>query len=284
MTVGQQNSHAPCMLKSLSHPLLNGALPGLIYSGTHLDLNKDDFACCGGTGQSAGSVEGATVNCDLRNRIQRVRRTIMKFQNLWNYDSNIEKQSGGEFKNVKHNLPLEIPTQDASDVIGRLQRHAAGRPIEECRGRMLSKLEGPAKPGFVWAVALTAVWRFGIDVHIFSFGRSKYEHLLPKVEQKRPMICFVENIDGLWDARNAELLEQIVSFCDRAMIPIWPEFILRKNDRSAAKSSIVRQRKAMFDRIEKLKSQSPLNWVDPSTRSRFPSMTEGLEKLIRPKS
>ena len=98
------------------------------------------------------------------------------------------------------------------------------------------------------------------------------------------MICFIENIDLLWDPRSAEQLEQLVAYCDRAMIPIWPEFVLRPNDRQAAKNSIIRQRKAVFARIEKMKSQSPLNWVDPSTRSRFPDLTDGLEKLIRPRN
>ena len=138
----------PCMLNSLSHPLLNGALPGLTYTGTHLDLNPSDFGCCQGAGQIEGSCEGATLNCDLKNRIQRVRRIIMKFQNLWNHEQNIEKK-GDEFKATKQTLPLDIPTQDATDVIGRLHRYANGKDLSECKGRLLTKREGPASPGLL---------------------------------------------------------------------------------------------------------------------------------------
>ena len=267
-----------CMLDSLSHPLLNGALPGLKYDGSQLDLNPKDFSCCNATGHIQVAQDNCIKACDLRYRVQKVRKTLVKFHNLWNYDGNVKKKDSQEFAN---NLKLEIPGQDATDVINRLKNWSQGGNSLTCKGRMLSKSEDQKGPGYTWCIALMAIWRFGLDAHVFSFGKSKPENLIPEVDPRRPMIVLVENIDHLWDVRYAEQLEQLISFCDRALIPLWPEFVLRPNEMDLAKQKLFRNRRSQLEKVQQMKQQSPINWLDDSARSRFSSVTDGLEKIAK---
>jgi hypothetical protein len=272
------NKTPSCLLKLLSDPSLSGVTPALLTPGTQLSggeilrgfrLEPRFFPCCDGKGVSVDSVANKTTFCGLPQRIKAVRDLLRRYQSIWG-DSKLP-------------MPTELSPVLLRQVLSRLKAHVDGAEMKGFFWRCSSNAGGPS---LLWAVALCAAWRFGLQVHLVNFTRLLEPSYLPKVA---PALILVEQVDKLWEPRFSEELEGLVSFAYRSKSPFWLELASAAPLESVAKAptanpqspqrteSPLRTRNAFSRKIATMKERTPLGWLSASGRSKLRSLLEDLQ-------
>ena len=191
-----------CLVTSLSGNESLFPFIGLDKSEERLALNPSYFPCCDGKGLQlvAG---GEARRCQLLARYNRLRALLILFLQQW----------GGKHRQALHNL---IKNEDLTRL----------RKIDDSKtnaGRMLISL-GRSSPSYLWIVAVSAVWRFGFNVHFVTLDTRKGIQLLP-VESRCRQIVLVENLCSPWQPENRADCETIINYCHKTVTPLWIDFV-----------------------------------------------------------
>ncbi len=273
--------HASTCFLSHLHEEKGGCLPGIIIEGPELRIKQDLFSCCDGSGSrfnevSNGVPQGSVSRCDLVRRLASLRRLVGLFRKRWPFVSNQMNNPGKAVELFSINRSIEQTIQK------RLSRYNEGSSSKKGFFIIESEKEH-LKPSILWGAALRAVWFFGYDAHVLKFGQdnsSAKTNFFKEADSRtgRPIVCFLEKVEKLWDPGSAFDLEALISYCYDRCIPLWIEFIVNDSGDSSETPPPLANRfsKPISRRIANLKAKSPLEWLSKQARLKLETISDDL--------
>lgn len=250
-------SISKCTLNILLDTRVKGFYPGLEIDGGGIRLDETGFACCHGDGYFELEAKAEVYRCNLKTRLKNIQNLLLKMQKIWG------SQGLNELSQKEYH----------SKTLSWLKDFTSGK---ETKGLCLTTdvtKHTVDTASELWAIALMAVWRFDVRVHVISLGRTPIEDffpLEPDADDNRPLICFVEKIDSLWKTDRVTDLETIISWCEKANVPLWAEFLITEEQRKGPVRS--KRRSPFSKRMNDLKKRSPEKWLQEDARSRLNSL------------
>lgn len=221
-----------CLVASLSDDESLFPFIGLDKSEEQLALNPSYFPCCDGKGLQLVA-SGEARRCQLLARYSRLRALLMLFLQQW----------GGNHRRVLHNL---IKNEDLTRL----------RNIDNSKsnaGRMLTSL-GRSSPSYLWVVAVSAVWRFGFNVHFVTLDMKGKAQLLPADDRSR-QIVLIENLCSPWQPENRTDCETIINYCHKTVTPLWIDFVKDSGWRMTGNKTVTSQ--FIQEELAKLHNKEP---------------------------
>lgn len=245
---------AQCVLRTLENPTLNGVLLGLDCSPTDIAPQEKMFPCCAGAGFRDDPRADGLRRCGLAARMNATRALLGQYVSVW-----------GE---TAPTLPHQMPPQKSARLIMEVADTLKGR-----RPQASTRSGTKDKPGDIYALALTAVWRFGMPAYVVSFQESRGKELYASdmTSATRPPLLFIEQVDGLWAPEVANAFEGLIAMAYGANAYVWVEFVGgEKEDKPGARAG---GSVAAFSRkIAAMKTKSPWEYLETSARSRLEAM------------
>ena len=241
-----------CILKTLANPMLNGILLGLEWTEYELKVDESMLPCCAGRGYMEDHERNSQTRCDLQKRMKASEALIVQYLRTWSH--------------CREQLPHKLGAAHSSKVLRQVADALKGyRP----QGTVTNGK--PGRPSELWAMALTSVWRFGIEAHVVNLSKFNPKDLLPaKEKESNTLAIFVEQVDKLWDDKQAGALEALVNYAYRSNTFLWIEFCKEGNEKVQEDDLSL---KANFSRrISKLKNRSPYEFLDADCVSRLKSL------------
>ena len=246
--------------------MLNGVLMGLDWEDFELKVEKTLLPCCEGRGYTEDPSRNSQVRCNLQSRLKSTEALMIQFMRTWTH--------------CWEKPPQNIHASHGSRVIRQVADTLKGH---RAQGTVTNGKSGT--PSDFWAMALTASWRFGINSHVVTLNKVTPKLLLPTKEKENDTLAiFVEQVDKLWDDKQAQALEAIVNYAYRCNAFLWIEFCKEGNNQKVQADDLTL--KANFSRrISQLKNRSPYEYLDADCVSRLKSLcsfpksleSEGLE-------
>ncbi|MEZ4743888.1 MAG: hypothetical protein R3B45_15825 [Bdellovibrionota bacterium] len=135
----------------------------------------------------------------------------------------------------------------------------------------------------LWTLAFAATWRFAMRVHIVNFARCKPQDLLPEEPTSgdySKLIFLVEGVDKLWMPEKAFQYETIVSWCERAQVPLWSEFLMNDLNNGTSEKPLFFKKSSFETKIAAKKNLPPLRWLAPDCLSRLGDVASGVESFF----
>lgn len=233
-----------CLVASLSNDKSLFPFIGLDKSEERLALNPRYFPCCDGKGLQlvAG---GEARRCQLLVRYNRLNALLILFLQQW----------GANHRQVLHNL---IKNEDLTRL----------RNIDNSKsnaGRMLISLDR-SSPSYLWIVAVSAVWRFGFNVHFVTLDMWKKARLLP-VESRSRQIVLVENLCSPWQPENRADCETIINYCHKTVTPLWIDFVKDSGRRMTGNKTATSQ--LLQEELAKLHDKEPHLYLSKRGQSKL---------------
>jgi hypothetical protein len=245
-----------CMLPTLENPALNGILFGLDIKEGELCFQPDAFPCCHATGTIDDPTANSVRSCSLLPRRADVHELLVQFYTTW-----------GEL-NPRH--PHLISAGRSATILREVADVLKGNRAQAT----LTTSDSRGQPSELWAVALTAAWRFGVPVYVRTLGRFTGH---PFIDLKKslqgtngPSVIILEQVDKLWDSAVVTEFEALVSQAYQINACLWVEFL--KNDEPTSKSKTPFGNSAseiISRRVSHLKQRSPFDFLDASVASRL---------------
>ena len=250
-----------CFIKQLKRNFSDNLI-GLKLVDGKAELWSRAFSCCYQKDlKSLSSNSGISV-CDASNRLSRVNALLQQFEKTWE-----QKFLFYEDRNSVH----------VSSFVDSLIK-SEGAPLS--KGFAFNSNAGKNKPSpSIWIMAIAAIWRFGLEVHVVTLGKASSEQILPRVPDHQ-ILMLVEQHDPLRFPHVAFDFSTIVNWCEGAMIPMWID-VLQEGERYApgSTSSAYNTKQAFHQRIARYKSSPPLSWIEPDCQSRLKSVCNDFERF-----
>lgn len=250
-----------CFLVQQQGVRFSNPLIGLKLSETgRAQLCPQAFSCCF---DAEGRLDqyGRLYVCDAQKRLQKVQTLTEQYQNVW----------GSAFPG------FQVPA--GSMVHSFFDRLAKGYEPE--RGAFFSSRFPPDQGSVqLWQMAMTAAWRFNLDPHVVSLGKSTIDQIIPKIHgaECRPVV-FVEQIKSLRFMHIEQDLELLVGWCEGAMVPLWMDVL--KEQASRPDFDLSDAAMAEFQKkIRRYTDSPPLSWLKPETVSRLSSVSTGFQSFF----
>lgn len=279
---GNAAAQPSCVLAMLGQERLRGALPGLVLTDDGPVPAPGQLSCCGGRGIRFDADVSEAKRCDVRRRIERVRKLMYALRVV----------SEG-----KRDLAQEAASCDAVHLNAAVRRFAATARRDCDRGLAIPIGPEAVQPDgkrsvSLWALAAAGIWRFGLDVQVLVLGRqSKGNFPAFLTGAQAPQILMVEGVDRLWDPLLADEFEALVGYAYKSMLPLWIELVVRTGKGASdpasgegAKSSVASRpgltAHAWKKRLQSLRSQPPLHWLEADARSKLPDLCDGVRPFI----
>lgn len=265
----KQRLESGCLLASLADVRLIDVLPGLIIEEKGLRLDDLAFSCCDGTGRRLDSAANTTLACDLQARLESLRKLFRQFERTLGLD--------------RRSMATAISAASWDALRPAVLQMLALRRGETRQGLIIRSPANGAGLS-VWTLAAAAIWRFGFGVHVVVLGRTPNEQLVQKVSDRvqgsMPRLILVENASKLWDSRIADQLEYIVTCAYNAMTPLFIKLDCLTAVDSKPAPIVSQSLKATFkQRLDQIKSQTPLTWLRPDCVSKLSAICAGAEAL-----
>lgn len=233
----------PCQLASLTDQNINSPFVGLTQNELRIELKPSYFNCCNGEGRRL-TPAGEVQICKLHAHLRRLQEILNLFLARW----------GTEHRGFMRGMVTS----------GDLKRLAAG----QTQGRIIVS-QGRSTPSYLWLVAITAAWRFGLDVHFISLmlGSDK-ENLLPS----HPCSAvFVENLRSPWQPENAFDCETVISYCYNTNTPLWFDFVGDETDTETGGDAVTMR---IRQHLAKSQGKDPLHHLTTSSQNKLREMME----------
>lgn len=222
----------------------------------------DDMPCCAGTGQCDDGGPTITV-CDLRRRLAQLVNLARQFETTWAGERLWSKELG---------LCKSLP-----EGLARLALLRSGAT----RGLSTIIPSAEARTTSLWALAAAAIWRFGFEVRVTTFGRlpAFAEADLGWHDHSRGMLLFIENLTELWSDREADKLERLVLAAHGGLVPVFTEVLLPAPPPEAAIGT--KAREAFTRRIQRLRADPERHQTRLRVLLKLDETTEGLASLVK---
>ncbi|MFK7823338.1 MAG: hypothetical protein AB8G05_04225 [Oligoflexales bacterium] len=235
---------------------------GIILKDGKAELLSKAFSCCYQKDlKSLSSSSGISV-CDVSKRLSRVNTLLQQFENTWEHKFPFYEERNSIY--VSSFVASLIKTE------GNLNK-----------GFAFNSNAGKHKPSpSIWIMAIAAIWRFGIEVHVVTLGKAGSEQILPRVPDNQ-ILMLVEQNDPLRFPHVAFDFSTIVNWCEGAMIPMWVD-VLQEGEgfaSNSASSSAFNTKQSFNQRLARYKSSPPLSWVEPDCQSRLKSVCNDFERF-----
>ena len=107
-----------------------------------------------------------------------------------------------------------------------------------------------------------------------TLGRTPWEQLTNK-NADSPLVVILERIDQLWDVRRADELEFVVGWAHQAQAQLWCDWLLHVPPEETS------VRRSSLSRVAKMRSRSPLSWLNADMHSKLQFVTDGLDPIVR---
>ncbi|SMF40858.1 hypothetical protein [Pseudobacteriovorax antillogorgiicola] len=245
-------SQRGCILKSLANPMLNGILLGLEWRDYELLANDKLLPCCEGRGFTEDPQHATQIRCSLVKRVRATEAILYQYMKTWSHCRDL--------------APHSIHASHSARLLRQVAESLKGyRP----QGSVVNGRQG--KPSDFWAMALASTWRFGIHSHVVTLSKATPKTLLPSPDKENDTLAiFVEQVDKLWDDKQAAALEAIVNYAYNSNALLWIEFCKEQSHKVEADSFSL---EANFKRrISNVKSRSPYEFLDQDCVSRLKSL------------
>lgn len=257
-----------CVLKGLSEPRLVSALPGLRRDDQGFILDQKQFACCAATGCQLDAASNTTLRCDLKPRLAAVSTLLGTYGRWWDFATQPLTPDSG----------LRVSAAD----LKALAMLARG---ESVLGRYVDAEVGVTPGRQLWSVALAAVWRFGLSVHVVTLGKASATDHVPKpLAAGRRGIIVIENVQKISDPHVAEQLEALISYAYGAGIPLWLEVWRSKG---MQQQGAVAATRSVSHRVAAAKNRPPLDWLTAAARRKLTEVcavpASVLPKVVSPR-
>jgi hypothetical protein len=136
----------------------------------------------------------------------------------------------------------------------------------------------------LWLMALSTIWRSGVDVHVVSLGKSNDAQLLPAstfATESRGVVL-VEQKAPLWQARTAFDFDVIINWCEGAAVPLWVDLSSdsKKEKTLEVESDDFSLAAGFAKRIKKVSHRPPLAWLGSECCSRLRLLCSGSEQFM----
>lgn len=238
--------------------MLNGILIGLEYKDDALVFKKKIFPCCEGEGQYYDQRTEKIYHCNLIKRFRKTEALFHKYESIW---------------------PEQFPKGihlDTDQKSAQILRKVAD-VLKGNSPQAYLKMGNSREPSYFWSMAMAYTWRFGIDVHFTSMknGASLILPNIDKIDPKKPLAIFAEQVDKLWDPGVAANFEGLINFAYKGNAMLWVEFVTGNEQREPSNpddldgSSAIRE---FNKRISRLKSKHPFEFLDANSISRLTSL------------
>lgn len=247
-----------CVLRSLANPNLNGLMIGLkwIQSSRRFVLDERYFPCCEASGaQNIGkdmqplAQHGIVKRCQLSKRLDMVNAISEIFYQYWPKE-----------ETFPHISNSNKGSQILADVANAAKGYQAQAKI--LHGQL-------SQPSDIWLTALTCAWRFGLYVHVVN-AQAVSSMTLPSNRMiDSPYAIFIEQIDKMWDSLRAQSVGSLIHFAYNSNALVWLELCPQKDSHQKESTTVSDLIKG---RISRLKSRSPLTFLDEDCQSRIANM------------
>lgn len=224
-------------------------------------LCKQAFSCCV---QTEGRLDpkGRLFVCDVQKRLQKVQKIIDLYQSVW------KKPFPG----------FRVPS---GSMVHSFFDHFASKANGSERGAFFSTgFRADAGSLQIWYMALVTAWRFDLEPHVVSLGKSTIDQIIPKVKGDHcRSVIFVEQIKSLRFIHIEQDLELLVGWCEGAMVPLWMDVLKElapSPDLDLSDTAMVEFQK----KIRRYTESPPLSWLKPETISRLSSVSTGYHSFF----
>ena len=151
------------------------------------------------------------------------------------------------------------------------------------KGYALTEEYTKEKPSILWSIALMATWRVGLTAHVHTLGKHRLQNIFQLAEAPPhpmgiPPIILLEQTDGLWNTQCKEEFAFIVSWCEKALWPLWISVRMSSPETKASPTNQLAQ--AFQKELPRKKKHLPLRWLSCDSKSRLSSLCLGANKLI----
>lgn len=241
-----------CILKSLANPMLNGILLGLEWQDYQLVPQSSLLPCCEGRGYTEDPLKTSQIRCQLQRRIKLTEKILLQYVTTWSH--------------CQDQLPHKLHPSHSAKILRQTSDTLKGyRPQGGvCNGRK-------GKPSDLWAMALACTWRFGIHSHMVHLDRVDARNLLPPPEKQQDALAiFIEQVDKVWDDRQASALEVLVNYAYNSNAFIWIEFC--KDEGHKVDDDDLTLKANFSRRLSKLKQRAPHEFLAQDCVSQLKSL------------
>ena len=245
-----------CVLSGLENPDLDGIMLGLRLQDGRIEVDPAMFPCCAGLGRMSRG-DGIQI-CALQARLAATRELVQRYRKVW------PDARQGPWQPAGWKEPPAALLRQTGEVLRGLRPAAMIWPGKRQR------------PGRIWPLALALTWRFGLRVHVVSPGHGG--PLLPPArdlrDQTQPLAILLEQVDRLWDNRQAADFEALVSFAYGTVSFFWCEFLVSGQAGVSAGEDMTPAMAAIQRRISGLRQASPLTFLAPDCLSRLDDLCQ----------
>ena len=273
-----------CYVKNLASN--GGNLPiaaGLSVSSGALRWDPGILGCCDGQGYRL-SRPNELQRCDLRPRLA----TLAQLQRRCIAASSAVGADNLDFKAMQ--LPLARDLYRGLRRIIEPKTHlpsakslAVGQIYHELptRNPSTKDLGNPHRLvlGQSWLLAFTAAWHFGLKPHVVTIGTTKAQDLLPKDRESPGQLMIINGLAKLWQADHLHDFELVVSYAYNSALTLWlglEEAPSGPPLQAETVAKIAKRSPSPFDqRLNTLRSRSPLGWIPRSLLSKCQSICAG---------
>jgi hypothetical protein len=268
--VFRSSGAAPCRMNLLGEAALalseQSALMGVQWGPDGPTLDPAFFSCCAGTGTVMSGADVAV--CDLADRLNRVRALHQSFRAAWGESFAFPPPplTGEERRSVVESIDGFIRRNDSTGVVWNSP-----------------KSDGPSG---IWDAALLAVWRFGLDVHVVTAGKTEIPAQIPPWVARSPGsrktgILMVEGIAKAWQSSQVECLDLALSYASNGRFPLLVEFgrVSANDDVKNPPTDGSSSRSQYARRLASARSQPWKKSLPAWTWSRLESCCRGTERL-----
>lgn len=242
-----------CVLEGLANPQLQGVLVGVKIAAQKLRPEPRAFACCEGSGLCEQGSE--LRRCDIRWRLQAVERLLASVSRFYELKISPREVIAG----------LKLSANDMFFLKKCLQLTALPRQ----RAIVLRQRAEEQSP--LLAMALAAIWRFGIDCQLVVFGKYALQEF--KTEGTRPRLLLVDRVQGLSDPSQALELDLLISYAYHS--GCYLGLALAEASAPTPLKPGATSKDYFSRKIAVLKARPQLEFLSSSTRSRLENMCGG---------